>query len=47
MEKHIESLKWLLSSIGVTGVLVFIGFVIDLSFQDHLGFQSNALGSIP
>ncbi|MFY9820660.1 MAG: hypothetical protein WAM82_04710 [Thermoanaerobaculia bacterium] len=35
----IETLKWLVTTLGVTGILVILGFIDEFAYQDRLGYE--------
>jgi hypothetical protein len=39
-------LRWIAGSVGISGVLITIGFINEVSFQERLGFSSIESASI-
>jgi hypothetical protein len=35
----IETLKWLVTTLGITGILVILGFIDEFAYQDRLGYE--------
>jgi|GEM_PF-4185967 len=35
----VETLKWLVTTLGITGILVILGFIDEFAYQDLLGYE--------
>src|SRR5712691_8086862 len=46
MWRYLKGMEWIVSSIGVSGILIAFGFLIDLAFQERLGYQVSYFSSI-
>lgn len=44
--RFFKALKWLATSIGVSGLFIATGFLIDTAYQDRLGFDVGRSGEI-
>ncbi|HEX6903332.1 MAG TPA: hypothetical protein VF789_26685 [Thermoanaerobaculia bacterium] len=42
----LAALKWLLASIGISGLFIATGFLIDTGYQSRLGFDAGTSGEI-